>query len=185
MLFPAYWFHLNMTPPPTTQRPSFILVSSCLLGNPVRYDASHKRSHHDVLQRWVADGKVIAVCPELAGGLPVPRPAAEISQATGDKAVWLHTAHVVDNQGTDVTPALITGAEQALRLAQQFHIRIAILKEGSPSCGSSQIYDGSFSGTKIAGQGVTTTLLREAGIHVFSEDRINEAAALLAQLEQQ
>ena len=162
---------------------AFILVSSCLLGNPVRYDASHKRSHHDTLQRWVAAGKVIAVCPELAGGLPVPRPAAEISQAAGGKAVWHRTAHVVDNQGVNVTPAFITGAEAALRLTQQFHIRIAILKEGSPSCGSSHIYDGSFSGNKIAGQGVTTTLLREAGIHVFSEDQIDQAAALLLQLE--
>ncbi|MGG4606504.1 DUF523 domain-containing protein [Paenalcaligenes sp. Me131] len=163
---------------------AYILVSSCLLGNPVRYDASHKRSHHDTLQRWVAAGKVIAVCPELAGGLPVPRPAAEIAQAAGGKAVWLRTAHVIDNHGEDVTPAFISGAEAALRLAQKFHIRIAILKEGSPSCGSSHIYDGSFRGNKIAGQGVTTTLLREAGMQVFSEDKIDEAAALLLQLEQ-
>lgn len=162
---------------------AFILVSSCLLGSPVRYDASHKQAHHDMLQHWVAKGNVIAICPEVAGGLPVPRPAAEISQAAGGKAVWLRTAHVVDHQGIDVTPAFITGAEAALRLAQRFHIRIAILKEGSPSCGSSHIYDGSFSGNKISDQGVTTTLLREAGIHVFSEEQIDEAAALFLQLE--
>lgn len=172
-----------MPPFSTASRSSFILVSSCLLGNPVRYDASHKRSHHTVLQRWITAGRVIAVCPELAGGLPTPRPAAEISLAAGGKAVWLNTARVVDNQGADVTAAFITGAEEALRLAQQFHIRVAILKEGSPSCGSSQIYDGSFSGKKIAGQGVTATLLREAGVHVFSEDQIEEAQALLQQLE--
>jgi uncharacterized protein YbbK (DUF523 family) len=163
---------------------AFILVSSCLLGSPVRYDASHKRSHHDALKRWIADGKVIAVCPELAGGLPVPRPSAEISRAAGGKAVWLQQAHVVDNQGADVTPAFTTGAEEALRLAQQYNIQIAILKEGSPSCGSSQIYDGSFSGNRIPGAGVTTTLLREAGLHVFSEEQIDQAHALLQQLEQ-
>ncbi|TGV06053.1 DUF523 domain-containing protein [Alcaligenaceae bacterium 429] len=172
-----------MSPSSTAPLPSLILVSSCLLGSPVRYDASHKRSHHDVLQRWITDGKVIAVCPELAGGLPVPRPSAEISRAAGGKAVWLQQAHVVDNQGDDVTPAFVTGAEEALRLAQQYNIQIAILKEGSPSCGSSQIYDGSFSGNRIPGAGVTTTLLREAGLHVFSEEQIDQAHALLQQLE--
>lgn len=150
----------------------------------MRYDASHKRSHHDVLQRWITDGKVIAVCPELAGGLPVPRPSAEISLAAGGNAVWLHQAQVVDNHGIDVTPAFVAGAKEALRLSQKYNIQVAILKEGSPSCGSSKIYDGSFSNKKISGAGVTTTLLREAGLHVFSEEQIDQAYTLLQQLEQ-
>lgn len=125
---------------------------------------------------------MISVCPELAGGLPVPRPAAEITHAAGGKAVWLQQAHVRNDDGTDVTPAFMAGANEALQLAQRFHIRIAILKEGSPSCGSSLIYDGSFSGSRIAGQGVTSALLRDAGIQVFSEDQLDEAQTLLTRL---
>ena len=84
-------------------------------------------------------------------------------------------ARVVDDTGADVTDAFLDGAHRALALAQHYGIRIAVLKEGSPSCGSTSIYDGSFSGRKIAGDGVAAAWLRQHGIEVFSEHTLAEA----------
>lgn len=160
-----------------------ILVSSCLLGNPVRYDGAGKRCDHALLQGWIAQGRVVPFCPEVAGGLPTPRPPAEIRGGSGGASVLAGQSAVIEAGGNDVSAEFIDGARQALALAQRKHIRIAILKEGSPSCGSTYIYDGSFGGQTLAGAGVTADLLREAGIAVFSEDQLAEAATYLAQLE--
>jgi len=146
-----------------------LLVSACLLGRPVRYDGRDKRLASELLERWAAEGRLVAICPELAGGLPVPREPAEI-QADG---------RIADITGTDVTAAFQEGARQALTLAQAEGCRFALLTDGSPSCGSSFVYDGSFSGTRIAGKGVTAALLEAHGIRVFAPDRIAELAALL------
>lgn len=123
------------------------------------------------------------VCPELAGGLTVPRPPAEITQGAGGLKVLAGAAQVMGAQAQDVSAAFVAGAHHALALAQRHHIRVAILKQGSPSCGSTYIYDGSFSGQRVANAGVTTTLLRQAGIHVFGEDQLEEADKVLRQLE--
>lgn len=160
-----------------------ILVSSCLLGNPVRYDGAGKRCDHAILQGWIAQGRVVPFCPEVAGGLPTPRPPAEIRGGTGGSSVLAGQSAVLESGGNDVSAQFLDGAHQALALAQRKNIRVAILKEGSPSCGSTFIYDGSFSGQTLSGDGVTAALLRQAGIAVFSEAQLAEAAAYVMQLE--
>ncbi len=149
-----------------------ILVSACLLGEKVRYDGRDARAEHAVLARWLAVGRVVPFCPEVAGGLGVPRPAAEIQGYL-----------VRDREGHDLTPAYRRGAEAALQAARSAGARVAVLKDGSPSCGSRVVYDGNFNGTQRAGEGLTTALLREAGIAVFSEREIEQADAWLIELE--
>lgn len=160
-----------------------ILISACLLGRPVRFDGAHKQAHSAVLQRWLDQGRVVPLCPEVAGGLPVPRPAAEIANGAGGAQVLAGGARVLTRAGDDVSAAFIAGARQALALAQAHGIRVAVLKDGSPSCGASTVHDGTFTGTRIAGLGVTATLLREAGVQVFSELQFAEADALLSVLD--
>jgi uncharacterized protein YbbK (DUF523 family) len=166
-----------------------VLVSACLLGQPVRYDGGHRLCDHPVLQRWQQEGRVQPFCPEAAGGFGTPRPAAEIvrlgahSEPAGGAHVLQGQAAVMDNTGTDVSAGFVAGAQAALARAQQLGIRVAVLKDGSPSCGSGFIYDGSFSGATLAGQvGVTTALLREHGVAVFSESQLLEADACLQAL---
>ncbi len=148
-------------------------MSACLLGETVRYDGGDSCHHLNenssmLLQRWQQAGLLLPLCPEVEGGLPVPRPAAEIM---GDK--------VVTQAGKDITQAFRIGAEKALALCQQYQIQYAVLKQGSPSCGNSLIYNGCFSKTKIQGQGVTARLLVTHGIHVFSEEELNQLQELL------
>lgn len=162
-----------------------VLVSACLLGQAVRYNGGDKRSDDGVLQRWLREGRVVSVCPEVAGGLAVPRPPAEIANGAGGLSVLAGDARVFATTAEDVTAAFVQGAEVAAQLAQSHRIRVAVLKEGSPSCGSSYSYDGTFTGSKVPFPGVTTARLQQAGIHVFSEHQFAEADALLQQLEAQ
>ncbi|WP_259781875.1 DUF523 domain-containing protein [Aestuariispira ectoiniformans] len=147
---------------------SKVLVSACLLGQRVRYDGGHARADDAALQMLLDVDRVIPFCPEVAGGLPTPRPPAEIREG-----------RVVEETGGDVTDAFDRGAEKALTLCQRHGITVAVLKQNSPSCGSAFIYDGTFSGQKIEGQGRTAALLSANGIRVFGEDRLAEALALL------
>lgn len=149
-----------------------ILVSACLLGQKVRYDGRDQGLLGTPLDRWVEEGRVVPFCPEVAGGLPVPRPPAEI--------VGLR---VQTEGGVDVTAAFESGARQALEVARRHSVRLAILKERSPSCGSGEIYDGTFSGTRKAGEGITTALLRSHGIEVYSEGQLDLVEARLAEWE--
>lgn len=160
-----------------------ILVSACLLGEAVRYDGGHKRCDSPILLRWLQEGRIVAVCPEVAGGLPVPRHPAEIAFGAGGIKVLENNASVVDDSGWDVTKQFVQGAQYALRIARSKMIRIAILKEGSPSCGSQYTYDGSFTSTRVAQPGVSTALLQQAGIHVFNERQLEEADELLKSFE--
>lgn len=161
----------------------FILVSACLLGSPVRYNGTHKRSDHDILQQWVGEGRVVPICPEIAGGLPVPRPPAEIVGAAGGVDVLAGLARVMDPDANDISASFVAGAAHALHQAQHRGIRVAVLKEGSPSCGSGYIYDGTFTGTRVPRSGVTAALLASAGVTVFSEEQFAEANELLCELE--
>ncbi|MDA8364753.1 MAG: DUF523 domain-containing protein [Gammaproteobacteria bacterium] len=160
-----------------------ILVSACLLGQTVRYDGGSVLCDHPVLQQWSREGRIVAVCPEVAGGLPVPRPRSEIVAGHDGMMVLAGSAKVVNAQGRDVSTYFVRGARQALELAQEKRVRIAVLKQGSPSCGTGTIFDGTFSGTKVAGSGVAAALLRQSGVCVFSEDQVMEADALLKELE--
>jgi uncharacterized protein YbbK (DUF523 family) len=163
-----------------------VLVSACLLGQAVRHDGRDKRSHHPVLQRWLAEGRVLALCPELAGGLPVPRPPAEIAGGAGGVAVLHGVARVHTVHGADVTAAFLRGAAAAVQAVQaqtgQPAVRVAVLKAGSPSCGSAWSYDGRFAGARVPLPGVTTAALQAAGVQVFSEDCWEAADEALAAL---
>lgn len=154
-----------------------VLVSACLLGQPVRYDGRDS-GHPDLLQRWQAEGRVVPQCPEVAGGLPTPRPPAEIPGGQG-AAVLDGQAQVVTVTGLDVSEAFLAGARQALALVREHGIRVAVLKAGSPSCGNRLTYDGTFSGVKVPGEGVTTALLRREGVLVFSELELEDAQRAL------
>ena len=157
-----------------------VLVSRCLLGHRVRYDGGASGPYAQLAQ-WQDEGRVIALCPEVAGGLPTPRAAAEIPGGQGVE-VLAGKASVITTEGEDVTEAFVSGAQQALALVERHGIRIAILKANSPSCGNRLTYDGSFSGTKVEGQGVAAALLTRAGVQVFSELELEEAAKALGVL---
>ena len=162
-----------------------ILISACLLGARVRYNGSDARSAWpdlEVLDRWQAEGRIVPLCPEWAGGFPVPRPPAEIALGEGHD-VLSGAARVLEVGGNPVTEAFVRGARLALGEAQRQGIRLAVLKEGSPSCGVLKLYSGDFSGTLRAGRGVTTALLEQHGIRVFSEAQVTEAQAYLGELE--
>ncbi|MBZ9784747.1 DUF523 domain-containing protein [Pseudomonas sp. REP124] len=157
-----------------------ILVSRCLLGHRVRYDGGAS-GPFDQLQVWLDEGRVVPLCPEVAGGLPTPRAAAEIPGGQGTEVLEGRAA-VITTEGEDVSAQFLSGAHQALALVQKHGIRIAVLKANSPSCGNRQTYDGTFSGVKVSGEGVTAALLKRHGVLVFSELELAEAAEALARL---
>jgi len=143
------------------------LVSACLLGVCTRYDGGCCPVPR--LIQLAARGLAVPICPEMAGGLPVPRPPAEIVGGDG-QAVLDRQARVLTIDGEDVTEAFLSGARQVLETMQRLGIRQAVLKDDSPSCGCRRIYDGTFSGHKVSGQGVTAALLQRNGITVLSEE---------------
>ena len=159
-----------------------LLVSRCLLGHKVRYDGG-AHGPYDLLQCWQDEGRIVALCPEVAGGLPTPRPPAEIPGGQGGE-VLDGRLPVLTDSGEDVTAEFVAGAEIALRLVQQHGLRVAVLKARSPSCGNTHNYDGSFSGRLVAEGGVGAGPLARAGGRVFNETQLAEAAAELARLEQ-
>lgn len=142
------------------------MISACLIGCECRYD--QKSCLDEDLEQLLREGKVIPVCPEQLGGLPTPRPPAEIIGGDGFD-VLEGRARIVDQTGNDVTDEFLAGAQQALKLAKTVGATSAILKENSPSCGSSFVYDGSFSGKKVPGVGLTAALFKRNGIEVRSE----------------
>jgi len=142
------------------------LVSACLLGMSTAYDGgAHPQAEMVAL---AARGQVVPVCPEVAGGLGIPRPPAEIVGGDGGD-VLDGRARVVTRAGEDVTTAYLRGAELALAAAERYGVAAAILKQRSPSCGSGSIYDGTHSGRLEPGMGVTAALLRRHGIAIWSE----------------
>tara|TARA_R110001632_G_scaffold548_8_gene1988 strand:- start:548 stop:1015 length:468 start_codon:yes stop_codon:yes gene_type:complete len=142
-----------------------VLISSCFLGNKVRYDGGDNLLVNTTLLRWQAENRLVVICPELAGGLSTPRPPAELKMV-GD------SIQVKTITGDDVTDEFKNGANKALLLCQKYNIQYALMKESSPSCGSTSIYNGQFSQQKIAGQGITSALLRSNGVKVFSEKNL-------------
>jgi uncharacterized protein YbbK (DUF523 family) len=148
-----------------------ILVSSCLHGDLVRFDARDVSCAESHFRRWRDEGRLVHICPEVIGGLSVPRPRARLVEGRV-------VADDGSSEGLDVTAEYERGAEAALRLAQKHNVRMAILKQNSPSCGSLFIFTADFNGL-IPGEGVTAKLLRENGIAVFGEDQLDEAARWL------
>jgi len=146
-------------------------VSACFAGIHCRFDQRHQQV--DEILELVKKGEAIPICPEQMGGLSTPRSPAEIVGGDGED-VLDGKAKVINREGKDVTEAFLQGAREALRIAQTVGAQKAILKERSPSCGSCMIYDGSFSGKKKPGIGVTAALLRRHGIEVCSEENWKE-----------
>lgn len=160
-----------------------VLVSACLLGEKVRYHGGDAACGHPILERWRDEGRLVSVCPERDGGLPTPRPPAEIVGGGAGEAVIQRLAVVQTANGTNLSDAFRRGAETALDTVKRHGIRVALLKEGSPSCATSYVYDGTFSGTRVAGTGVTAALLESAGVRVFNEASIEAAQAWVEMLE--
>lgn len=138
-----------------------VVVSQCMLGVKCRYDG--KSAAKDEVCACAIERGWIPVCPEVLGGMTTPRAPSERKGGC-----------VVNCEGGDVTENFRRGAEEALRIAKLYGAKYACLKERSPSCGSGEIYDGTFSGTKIRGDGVTAQLFKENGIEVFGESQLNE-----------
>ena len=142
-----------------------ILVSACLCGTNCKYNGENNLNM-EVLQ-LLAEGKALPICPEQLGGMTTPRPAVEIAGGTGAD-VLDGNARVVSSSGTDATENFIRGAREVLGIARAAGIKEAIMKAKSPSCGCGRIYDGTFSGRLIEGNGVTAELLIRSGIKVTS-----------------
>jgi len=134
-----------------------LLVSACLLGTRCNHEGGHSR--RPAVEALAATHRLVPICPEACGGLPTPRPAAEI---VGDR--------VVNVDGDDVTDGYTRGAQAAVEVARAVGAARAVLKARSPSCGSAQIYDGTFSRILRTGEGITAAALRAAGIEVVSEE---------------
>ncbi|MDO4316137.1 MAG: DUF523 domain-containing protein [Oscillospiraceae bacterium] len=137
-----------------------ILISACLLGVCCRYDGASKT--HPLAGALAERHMLVPVCPEQLGGLPTPRRPAE---RRGDRVV---------TREADVTAQYCRGAEETLRLCRMLGCEAAVLKERSPSCGHGVIYDGTFTGTLRAGDGVAAELLQAHGIPVYGESQIRE-----------
>ncbi|MAY61261.1 MAG: purine-nucleoside phosphorylase [Rhizobiales bacterium] len=159
---------------------SRIFVSACLLGHAVRYDGRSKSFSHPLIKRWMEEGRIVTLCPEMAAGLPVPRPPAEIEPGADAAGVLGGEGRVFENSGGDVTAAFVAGADMAGVLADREGCRYALLTDGSPSCGSRHVHAGRFDGQRIAGEGVVAARLKAAGISVFPESEIEELAVLIA-----
>lgn len=138
-----------------------LLISACLLGCRCRYDGAAKP--HPAVEALAARYELVPVCPEQMGGLSTPRPPAE---RRGNR--------VVTENGTDVTAQYVRGAEEAVRLCTLLGCGAALLKERSPSCGRGQVYDGTFSRTLTAGDGVTAERLTALGVPVYGESQVEE-----------
>lgn len=159
-----------------------VLISACLMGSPVRYNGLALPLDSHILDQWIRADWVLPFCPEVSAGLATPRPPAEIQSGDGH-TVNAGNGSVMQNDGIDVTKAFLLGAAQALKLCITHNIKVAILTESSPSCGSATIHDGQFSGTKKTGQGVTAALLTKNGIKVFSQSSLSKAQEFLSQIE--
>jgi len=153
-----------------------ILISSCLLGEDVRYDGNNSSiafnpkftfSLKELFMDILCENEIYSFCPEVAGGLSIPRIPAEIVK--NDKPF------IVKNQeGLDITINFLLGAKKALDICKDENIKVALLKANSPSCGNINIYDGTFSNNLITGKGLTAKLLEENGIMVFNETQLKE-----------
>ena len=146
-----------------------VLVSACLAGVACTHEAQPKT--REFILRLVNDGRVVLVCPEVAGGLPIPRPAAEIAGGDGDDVLDGH-ARVISETGEDVTDNYLAGARKAADAARAAGARFAILKARSPSCGCGAIHSGAFDGELRDGDGVTAAMLKREGLEVVSDETV-------------
>lgn len=143
------------------------VISACLCGINCKYNGDNNR--HEEFMKELREGQVLPLCPEQLGGLTTPRSACEIDGGSGED-VLAGQARVINAAGEDVTEFFVKGAQECLAVMRQAGIDEAVLQRRSPSCGVGKIYDGSFSGHLIAGDGVTAALLRQHGIKVWNDE---------------
>ncbi|NNF68859.1 MAG: DUF523 domain-containing protein [Acidimicrobiia bacterium] len=158
-----------------------ILVSGCLNGRPIRFNSTNVPVSSMIWDRWAAEGRLVSFCPELAAGFPVPRPPAEMIDSTAHVVLAGH-GRVEEDNGSDVTEAFVEGARLALERAVAEGCVMAVLTDGSPSCGTTYVYDGTFSGGTSEGMGVSAQLLHDHGLPVFPENQIEDADKFLRSL---
>ncbi|MGL5634987.1 MAG: DUF523 domain-containing protein [Sarcina sp.] len=145
-----------------------VLVSACLCGENCKYNGGN--NYNERVMEFIKGEEVIYICPEQLGGLTTPRDPAEI---VGSANIVIHgCGKVISNKGNNVTDEFLKGAYKVLAIAKEKGIKRAILKAKSPSCGRGIVYDGTFTGMKIIGNGITTELLLEHGIEVLTEEMI-------------
>ena len=152
-----------------------IIVSACLCGINCKYDGGNNLDAR--VLKLLKEGKAMPVCPEQLGGQETPRAPHEIVNGDG-LDVLEGKARILGPEDDDVTAKFIKGAYETLEIVQKVGASIAILKSRSPSCGTPQVYDGTFSGTKRNGNGVTAQLLLSKGIKVFTEENLDELDSL-------
>ena len=138
-----------------------LLISSCLIGNNTKYNG--KNNYIKEIEQLKLKYELIPICPEVLGGLSIPRDPSEINN---DKVISINNK--------DVTKEFNIGANKALNIALLNNIKYALLKDGSPSCGNTYIYDGTFKNNKIDGMGITTKLLKSHNIKIYNENNFNE-----------
>ena len=138
-----------------------ILISACLVGDKVRYDG--KSQYSPLVKELLEKYELVPFCPEVEGGLPTPRVPSEI-----------YKGRVINKNNKDVTKEFNLGAELACNICKYLDIKIAILKDGSPSCGSNEIHDGKFTGRMIKGKGITATKLEQIGVKIYTEKDIEK-----------
>ena len=146
-----------------------IIISACLLGDDVKYDGTNNSIHNDpLIQKLIELDMLIKICPEVEGGLPIPRPKSEI---IGNK--------VQNIQKIDVTQQFLLGAKKICEIAQKNSVKIAILKSKSPSCGKDFVYDGGFSKVLVNGDGMSVRALKKMGVKIFDENELKKVEKIL------
>lgn len=171
---------VSLTRPRHANPVARILVSGCLNGPPIRFNQTSVNVRSPIWTRWVSEGRLVPFCAELAAGFQVPRPPAETVGGDG-RGVLSGTATVLEDTGRDVTELFTKGAELAVSHALDQGCVAAVLTDGSPSCGSTYVYDGTFGGGTTPGTGVVAQLLIDNGIRVFSEDQLEQADSYIRQ----
>ena len=139
----------------------YLLVSACIFGNNTKYNGGN--NYNPLIEKLKDKYNIILCCPEVDGGLSIPRNPSEVLNGK-----------VISSEGLDVTKEFKLGAKMALDLVNKYNIKKALLKDGSPSCGKNYIYDGTFTKTKVNKMGITASLLKDAGVTIYTENDIEE-----------
>ncbi len=156
-----------------------ILASACLLGERVRFDGQILKITDDRIFKWAKEKRFVPICPESMSGLLVPRVPCEIEPGKTAQDILNGQGKIIGKDGRDYTEDFLFGAQASLNLAKRNNVRIALLKQRSPSCGTKQVHDGHFGTNLVDGMGLAALMLQQAGISVFDETQLDEIEALL------
>ena len=159
-----------------------ILISACLVGERVRYDGKKMSINSPILAQWLKDGRLVSFCPEVAGGMPVPRPPAEIQSGDGGD-VLNGKAKIMNSERVDVTDHFLQGTRRVIQFLENNTIKMAVLKSLSPACSVHGIYDGSFSRKIRSGVGILAAFLQDYPVQLFNENQLESAFQYLQKLE--